>query len=802
MDIWKTLNIQPTKDILVIDAAYAETVKHVDREVETARFERIRQAYEYALDYANTSYSFDAEMEFGSGKNAASGSVSSSGHTATVFNTPAEPLPSNVVQFDGPFRKADSAPAKFSNPSDDVQRLYELVNRDQKEAVVLLRHLLSSPNYATSASREKLEKDVLCLLYKIEPFPYDFASETELMFDWNIYDNPFKNNYELGFVFTSVLRKIARQRAREHISIFYFRNKDAQHPAWKDVEKVLFSPFNEANLIQLVEGSREIDGAAFILDYIESQQYHPDEHPVYFQTMDWWQKNKLRLTNFGSRPSVNRKKRASYIVLAVIFIAVIVQAIVFNIGNKDTRVDVVQTGIESPDKKPEGESAAIAIGPDDIAVQADQTTRPVVTETAVVMTQEDDATVKTSATSEQTAAIEPPSVESPPVENPLSEPPLADATTGTTTDTQQALVPAMNDTETVAARAPATEPALASSTEPAAKAQNNTKPILNEPAASAATPTHVTAAPTAQKTLPDIKEIKLAFAQKKYITTRKLAEPRAAAGDVTAITMLADIYANGYGVNKNSTIAAAYYKQAAQLGDAEAQLKLAFLYKDGIGVGKDSAKSFYWFDKAAKQAHPMAQYRLAVIYKKGQGATRDYQKAFDYFSLSAKQGNLAAQSGLGLMYRDGLGVKKDHAAALDWFMQAANKGHAKAQVYLALMYAQGNGVKRNTNKAIFWFEKAAGQGNVLAQSKLGQLYEYGGKDVKNMSLAIRWYKKAAKNGDRTATINLQRIQRKYNRATTVQATAFDEDDKVKTVSRSAATKWGEHAFEDGEEDGL
>ena len=64
-----------------------------------------------------------------------------------------------------------------------------------------------------------------------------------------------------------------------------------------------------------------------------------------------------------------------------------------------------------------------------------------------------------------------------------------------------------------------------------------------------------------------------AFQRDQYKTAFDLATARAQAGDIKAMTMLGELYANKLGTNRDDAKAAEWYKRAADGGDREAKLR-------------------------------------------------------------------------------------------------------------------------------------------------------------------------------------------------------------------------------------
>jgi TPR repeat protein len=117
---------------------------------------------------------------------------------------------------------------------------------------------------------------------------------------------------------------------------------------------------------------------------------------------------------------------------------------------------------------------------------------------------------------------------------------------------------------------------------------------------------------------------------------------KANAGDVASQVQVADAYAAGKGVQRDSrqlaadyTQAALWYQKAADQGNSVAQVHLADLYRDGRGVTRDPAQAVIWYRKAAELGDPAAQGTLGILYSVGMGVTQDYVEAYYWLYLAA-----------------------------------------------------------------------------------------------------------------------------------------------------------------------
>ena len=264
-------------------------------------------------------------------------------------------------------------------------------------------------------------------------------------------------------------------------------------------------------------------------------------------------------------------------------------------------------------------------------------------------------------------------------------------------------------------------------------------------------------------------------------------------GDAKAQVTLAACYANGDGVERDLTAAAAWaqkaadqglevatetlefikrkmvdeafaagtacyekgdyaqavqhFRTAAESGDATAQFNLAVFYEQGEGVEQDQAEAVHWYLKAADQGNAKAQYNLAICYGRGEGVEKNLDTAITWAERAHEQGLEDAEEFL-------FALKLKREAAKPHFLIAAERGDANAQFDLALRYADGDGVEQDQSKAVHWYQKAAEQGHAKAQFNLAVRYENGNGVERDQTKAVCWYLKAAQQGHSGAQFNL------------------------------------------------
>lgn len=124
-------------------------------------------------------------------------------------------------------------------------------------------------------------------------------------------------------------------------------------------------------------------------------------------------------------------------------------------------------------------------------------------------------------------------------------------------------------------------------------------------------------------------------------------------------------------------------------GEAVDQFNLGVSYANGENVPQDDTLAAIWFRKAAEQGLAVAQCNLGVCYVFGKGMPMSAHVAADWFHKAAMQGEVTAQYNLGSLYTAGRGVKKDLGAAAAWYSKAADQGHVNAQKKLRHLLNSG-----------------------------------------------------------------------------------------------------------------
>lgn len=169
------------------------------------------------------------------------------------------------------------------------------------------------------------------------------------------------------------------------------------------------------------------------------------------------------------------------------------------------------------------------------------------------------------------------------------------------------------------------------------------------------------------------------------------------------------------------------YRREAQAGDPAAQYNLGILYAQGTGVPRDYTTAAAWFRKAAQGGIREAQFNLGVLYADGLGVAKAPAAAAQWYLQAALRNDPAAEFNLARAYADGRGVPQDWVAAARWYHEAALQGLVAAMVNFAIIYEKGEGVGRSLPDAYAWYRAAARRGDTVAAARAQHLFDgFGG----------------------------------------------------------------------------
>ena len=266
---------------------------------------------------------------------------------------------------------------------------------------------------------------------------------------------------------------------------------------------------------------------------------------------------------------------------------------------------------------------------------------------------------------------------------------------------------------------------------------------------------------------------------------------KASGGNAESAFYLGNEYFYGENRAQNYTLAAYWYRKAAEKGIPEAQFNYASCLESGRGVKTNLPDAFAWYKKAADQQFAPAVFRIAQFYVTGvQGekgpllmpdrttalqlleqlverqyepaelelaamqigknnSAEDHRQGFALLTRITGRGNQCPAAAFRMLadcYFAGLGCKPDRQKATDLLKTAAGKGDAEALAKLGFLYEYGQAVRQDLPRAQEYYRKAAEAGHPMAQFKYAEALAEGVYPGKNIHDAIPWYQKSARGG--------------------------------------------------------
>jgi hypothetical protein len=266
-------------------------------------------------------------------------------------------------------------------------------------------------------------------------------------------------------------------------------------------------------------------------------------------------------------------------------------------------------------------------------------------------------------------------------------------------------------------------------------------PALPAAAQTLAPPVLAPAAPTASAGAPA--DVAFGAYQRGYFLTALHEAQRRVADDpkdAAAMTLIGEIYIDGYAVPHNDLEASRWFRVAAGLGDREAAFALGVMLLNGAkGVPADHDGAKTLFEQAGAKGQAGALYNLGVMAIGGTPAgVPDFAKAADYFHRAADAGDGDAAYSYGVLLREGKGVPLDISESARWLKRASDAGIAAGQVEYAIALFNGIGVTKDEAGAAKLFLRAAARNNPIAQNRLAHLFVLGRGVKKDLVEAATW----------------------------------------------------------------
>lgn len=182
-------------------------------------------------------------------------------------------------------------------------------------------------------------------------------------------------------------------------------------------------------------------------------------------------------------------------------------------------------------------------------------------------------------------------------------------------------------------------------------------------------------------------------------------------------------------------------KKGAEIGDTRCNEILADIYLDGEGVQKDVGKAIFWLEKASDDLK--CYHKLAHIYCFDNEKYKNIEKGVTILNelLLIEGGSCYedALEDLGIVYYEEF---KDYNKAFELLNKLqATKYNSSVNYYLGECYFRGRGVSQNFEKAVFYYQKGWSY-NVKSSLRLAKCYLEGKGIEANKNKAIDLYDEA------------------------------------------------------------
>jgi len=184
----------------------------------------------------------------------------------------------------------------------------------------------------------------------------------------------------------------------------------------------------------------------------------------------------------------------------------------------------------------------------------------------------------------------------------------------------------------------------------------------------------------------------------------------------------------------------------------EAVYLLARMYEQGDGVEKDLEEAKRLFRLAAENGNDAAQQRLDIF--DAQGA--DDSVVIEWYLPSAEEGDTEAQYNLGFMYETGWGVLVNESEAVRWYREAAEMHHDVAQLRLGMMLIVGVGEAKSINNGLILLRRSAENGNRIAEALVQDLFDSGDVETDASTRIVAGIRRVLDEGERATLDTLRK----------------------------------------------
>jgi TPR repeat protein len=163
----------------------------------------------------------------------------------------------------------------------------------------------------------------------------------------------------------------------------------------------------------------------------------------------------------------------------------------------------------------------------------------------------------------------------------------------------------------------------------------------------------------------------------------------------------------GRGVPIDFTVAAEFFRKAADSGNADGANSFGCCLERGEGVDANIELAVKYFRKAASQSHPSGLYNIGRCFEYGLGIKCDLVRAATYYRIAAEFGNASAQNSFGVFLERGIVFRSNQSLAAHYFELSARQGDSEGANNLGFCLEHGRGVRQDIKSAAEWYRFAA-----------------------------------------------------------------------------------------------
>ena len=208
---------------------------------------------------------------------------------------------------------------------------------------------------------------------------------------------------------------------------------------------------------------------------------------------------------------------------------------------------------------------------------------------------------------------------------------------------------------------------------------------------------------------------------------------------------------NAYGAGQFEE-AATLLRPLVRQENIEAVYLLARMYEQGDGVEKDLEEAKRLLRLAAKNGNDAAQQRLDIFDAQGE----DDSVVVEWYLPSAEEGDTEAQYNLAFMYETGWGVQINEKKAIRWYQDAADMQHDVAQLRLGMMLIVGVGTQQSVNNGLLLLRRSAENGNRISETLVQDLFDVGDVEIEDAIRIVAGIRRVLDEGEKHTLETLRR----------------------------------------------